>query len=278
MDNIRLIALDLDGTLLDSQKQLSRKNAAALEQAAAMGIAIVPTTGRFFKGMPEVIQALPYLRYAITMNGAEIYDVKRQIALSREEIPVAQAVALMDYLDDYPVIYDCYMDSRGWMTASMQEQAEQFTDNPHYQKMLRTLRTPVPGLKTFLLERNRSVQKVQFFVKDLQLREWLMQELPQRFPALSVSSSLENNVEINSANATKGYALQTLATELGLSLSQTMAIGDGLNDLSMICTAGIGVAMGNACPAVKAAAKAHTTSCDEDGVAAAIAQYCLNAT
>lgn len=278
MHDIRLIALDLDGTLLDSQKQLSRKNAAALEQVSATGIVIVPTTGRFFKGMPEAIQALPYLHYAITMNGAEIYDVKRQIAISREEIPVAQAVALMRYLDNYPVIYDCYMGSWGWMTASMQEQTEQFTDNPHYRKMLRTLRTPVPELKTFLLEQNRNVQKVQFFVKDLQLREQLMQELPKRFPNLSVSSSLENNVEINSANANKGYALQTLAAKLELSLSQTMAIGDGLNDLSMIRTAGIGIAMENACPAVKAAANVHTTSCDADGVAAAIVQYCLHAT
>ena len=73
----RLIALDLDGTLLNSEKQLTEENARALADAAAQGIWIVPTTGRFFDGMPQVIRELPYLRYAITINGAQVMDSHR---------------------------------------------------------------------------------------------------------------------------------------------------------------------------------------------------------
>lgn len=69
-DQIRLIAFDLDGTLLNSDKILTQRNKAALERAAEKGILIVPTTGRLFKGMPAEIRQFPFLRYAITINGA----------------------------------------------------------------------------------------------------------------------------------------------------------------------------------------------------------------
>ena len=72
--DIRIVALDLDGTLLDSEKRLSEVNRVALEAAARRGIAIVPTTGRFFGAMPEPVRNLPFVRYAITINGAQVYD------------------------------------------------------------------------------------------------------------------------------------------------------------------------------------------------------------
>jgi hypothetical protein len=76
MHKIGLIALDLDGTLLDSRKNLSQENLAALQRAADLNIQIVPTTGRFYMGMPEKIRDLSFVRYAITINGAEVLDVK----------------------------------------------------------------------------------------------------------------------------------------------------------------------------------------------------------
>ena len=85
--DIRIIALDLDGTLLDSQKRLSEANRAALAAAAEKGILVVPTTGRFFGMMPAVVRDLPFVRYAITVNGAEVYDRVEDKVIAREEIP-----------------------------------------------------------------------------------------------------------------------------------------------------------------------------------------------
>ena len=184
--------------------------------------------------------------------------------------PLAQAVQIMEYLDTLPVIYDCFMENWGWMTKGMQDSALEFAPDRHYLNMLREFRTPVPELKAYLLERGKDVQKIQLFTKDMRLRQSLLRELEQRFADLSVSSSVVNNVEINNIHANKGEALQQLADYLQLGISQTMAFGDGLNDCSMIRQAGIGVAMGNACPEVKAAADQMTKSCDEDGVATAI--------
>lgn len=275
MPDIRLIALDLDGTLLNSDKQLTQQNAQALACAAARGIEIVPTTGRFFSGMPEIIRSLPYLHYAITINGAAVYDVRQDADIARAEIPLPLAVEIMRYLDTLPVIYDCYMNNWGWMTRAMQLRADAFASDEHYLRMIRNLRTPVDDLKSYLLETGRDVQKIQLFLTDPALRLTLLRQLGGQFEGLCVSSSVPNNIEINSTDANKGEALRKLAAHLGLDISQTMAIGDGLNDLSMLRAAGIGVAMENACPEAKQAADYVTGSCDESGVAAAIRRFCL---
>ena len=274
MPDIRLITLDLDGTLLNSKKELSPENAAALQWAAAQGIEIVPTTGRFYGGMPEVIRNLPYLHYAITINGAQVYDVRNDVGIAKAEIPVERAVELMAWLDQFPVIYDCFMDNWGWMTRSLQEKADEFAPNEHYAKMLKELRTPVDELKAFLTERGHDIQKSQFFAKDMDLRARLMEEIPQRFPGLIVSSAVVNNVEINDRNAHKGNAIRQLAQHLGLEMSQVLAFGDGSNDITMLQEAGIGVCMENGLDSVKAIADYITDSCDEDGVAKAIYRFC----
>ena len=275
MSDIRIIALDLDGTLLNSRKELTPGCRAALDRAAAAGIEIVPTTGRYFGGMPEVIRALPYLHYAITVNGAQVYDIRRDAVVYRAELPCAQAVAIMQAFDDESIDYDCYMDNQGWITRSVWERAAEFGPDEHYFHMVRTLRKPVDDLKRFVLERGGSVQKVQAFTWDMPLRRRMLDTLAERFESIAISSSVVNNIEVNHADANKGAALLRLAEYLGLDRSQTAAFGDGLNDVSMIADAGIGIAMANACQEVAACADRVTAGCDEDGVAAGIETWCL---
>ena len=275
MPKVRIIALDLDGTLLNSQKELTPACRDALDRAAAAGIEIVPTTGRFFGGMPEAIRELPYLRYAITINGAQVYDIRKDAVIYRAELPAGQAVEIMRSLDALPVIYDCYQDNWGWMTRDMWERCGDYVPDEHYFKMVRELRTPVDDLKRTLTERGRGVQKIQFFTWDMPLRERLLRELEDQFENIAVSTSVKNNVEINNADANKGAALLSLAKYLGIDRRETAAFGDGLNDLSMIEAAGAGIAMENAHPDVKACANFLTESCDADGVAKGIDKYCL---
>ena len=223
--------------------------------------------------MPEVIRSLPYLHYAITINGAAVYDVRCDADIARAEIPLPLAVEIMRYLDTLPVIYDCYMNNWGWMTRTMWEKAEKFAPHAHYLRMIRELRQPVPELKAHLLETGHDVQKIQFFVQDMKLHEELLQSLPIQFPEAAVSTSVSNNIEINDLHANKGEAIGKLAEYLGSDISETMSFGDDLNDLSMIKAAGIGVAMANACSEVLAAADEMTLDCDHDGVAAGIGKF-----
>ena len=276
MHKFGIIALDLDGTLLNSNKELTAGNLAALQRAANAGIAIVPTTGRFYGGMPDVIRELPFVRYVITVNGAEVADLKTGDVIYKAEIPWQQAVEIMTLLDEYPVIYDCYQENTAWMTAEQKKDIDRIVSSPHYRKMLHELRQPVPELKAVLRERKRGVQKVQLFTDRPELRSRLMQELPKRFENLCVSSSVSDNVEINQSRANKGEALYALAAHLGVPREATISFGDGLNDLSMLRDAGVGVAMANAEEEAKTAADWITLSCDEDGVAYGINKFCFN--
>lgn len=274
MADIRLIALDLDGTLLASDKSLPEKNRRALEKAAEKGILIVPTTGRFYNAMPEVVRSLPFVKYVITMNGAEVLDIAKGGAIARAEIPNELALEICDFFEGRPLIYDCYMKGGAFMTSSMREEAERYTTSPHYVGMIRTLRKPVPFLPDYIRGEGCGVQKMQCLTTDHAYLKTLMAELKERFPALSVTSSIPDNIELNIAEANKGGALRKMSAALGIPMEQMMSFGDGLNDLSMIEAAGVGVAMANSIPEVLSAADYITTDNDSCGVAAAIEKYC----
>jgi len=281
LNDIRIVALDLDGTLLDSQKHLSAANCAALERVAEKGILVVPTTGRFFGMMPPAVRDLPFVRYAITVNGAQVYDRETDTAIVREEIPLETALGIMEILDRYDVIYDCYRQNWGWMTAALQEKAADYATNEHYLKMVREFRKPVPELKAHLraTAADGNVQKVMLFARNegtgnrergVGVLTEIRAELAAKFPEIKVTSSTWNNLELNSAAAHKGNALKRFAEHLGLTLGNCMAFGDGMNDFTMVEAAGVGVAMDNADPEVKRVAKIVTKSNDEDGVAAVL--------
>ena len=276
---IRVIALDLDGTLLDSAKRLSEANRAALEYAAAKGALIVPTTGRFFGMMPPAVRDLPFVRYAITINGAQVYDRVADTAIVRDEIPVEMALELMRLLDGYDVIYDCYRLNWGWMTESLQAKAVDYATDAHYLKMIREFRRPVPELKAHIAATaaEGDVQKVMLFARNAPegeaVTKAIAEDVGKRFPSIKVTASTWNNLEFNIATAHKGNALRRFAEHLGLTLANCMALGDGMNDLTMIEAAGVGVAMANAHPKVLAAADWVSPSNDEDGVAAAIRKF-----
>jgi Cof subfamily protein (haloacid dehalogenase superfamily) len=279
--DIKIIALDLDGTLLDSQKCLSEENRRALEEAASRGVLIVPTTGRFFGMMPQSIRDLPFVRYAITINGAQVYDRETDKAIVREEIPLNMALDLIRLLDGYDVIYDCYRSNWGWMTHSLQEKAEDYATDAHYIKMVREFRHSVPDLKAHLeaTVSEGDVQKVMLFARNTPGSETVTRAIAdaisEKFPLIKTTSSTWNNLELNIKTAHKGNSLKRFAEHLGYTLENCMALGDGTNDLSMIEAAGLGVAMSNAHPLVLAAADYVTVSNDENGVAKAIKEFVL---
>lgn len=271
--DIRVIALDLDGTLLNSQKLISPADYDALARAAERGVHIVPTTGRFYDAMPEVVRQLPFVRYAITVNGAEVYDAADKKVLHRAELEPEQALEVYRYFSSLPGICDCYVEGWGYMERSHYGRIDEFSraSAPYVCKMLKELRTPIDGMEDFI--RTRRVQKLMVFFQDMERRALELERVAARFPDYIVTSSIVNNIEVNAPQASKGEALRRLCAHLGLGVEQAMSFGDGSNDLSMIRAAGVGVAMANAYDGLKQAADFVTLSCDEGGVAHAIDKF-----
>ena len=116
---------------------------------------------------------------------------------------------------------------------------------------------------------------MQMFFLDIDQRNQQLEEVPVRFPEILATTSVRNNIELNSQKANKGAALEFLANYLGVPVSQTMGFGDGLNDRHMLQAAGCGVAMANGAESIRAIADFVTRSCDEDGVAYAIEKFCF---
>lgn len=275
MEGIKIIALDLDGTLLDSQKHLSEENRRALEMAAAKGIEIVPTTGRIYAIVPEAVRELPFINYAVTVNGAEVYDVKNHRVIAKNELSWQKAVEIMAYLDGFDVVYDCYQNGGGYMTKAHWDKVGNYLTSAYFKEIYAKTRIPVPELKAYLRELGQGVQKLQFCTTDQALRAFLLADLKTRFDGIAVSTALPYNGEVNDEKGHKGGALQKLCQHLGCTMENVMALGDGLNDVTMLQMAGISVAMENAAPEVKAVAKYVTGKNDESGVAQAIRKFCL---
>ena len=265
-----IIAMDLDGTVLNGDKKMTERTLKALEAAAESGIWIVPATGRILKGLPEEMLALPWIRYMILANGAMVWDRETESCLYRAEISLETGLEVFHWLDGFQVIYDCYQENQGWMTATMWEQAEIYAPSPFYLQHIRTLRKPVPDLKEHVRRSGKSLQKIQAFCRTAEVQREVLAKTAERFPELAVSTSVTRNAEINDGRANKGAALSALAERLGIPMEKTAAFGDGTNDLSMIRAAGAGIAMANADESIKAAADRTTADNESDGVGIAV--------
>ncbi len=264
---VKLIAFDLDGTILRDDKSLSARSLRALSAAHERGTLIVPATGRIYKGVPAPLREAAFARYFITINGALVYDALRDAALYRAELPNELTLRLMEHMDTLDVLYDCYKDNWGYVSRALYERAGDYISDRGILALFYRSRTPVEDLKAFLRADGGSVQKTQMHFADMGAKQRELETLPALFPEVAVTTSVPSNIEINIRAANKGDALRALCAALEIPLEETLAFGDGTNDLSMIRAAGIGVAMGNAAFSVKAAADTVCDDNEHDGLA-----------
>lgn len=272
--SIKLIALDLDGTLLTTDKRITARTRAAIEECEKRGIQIVPATGRAMRAVPAEILELPGVRYGIFTNGASVWDIREEKSIAAQYIDWQTTLKAIEILEQYPMLYDLYIEGRGICEAQFLERLEEFGVPPENCRIIRSSRQPVPNLIAYLKEFHPPVQKINLIFREKAVKAEVRRELSQ-IDALSVTSSLPWNLEVNAQGATKGGGLERLRTHLNISREETMAFGDGENDLPMLQAAGLGIAMENGADFLKKQADIITLTNDRDGVAAAIEQYAL---
>ena len=193
----------------------------------------------------DYIMELDFIRYYILINGAQVYDAQEDKVLVSADISNDLAISLMDHAEEIGAYYDCYKDNRGVMNQAMYDYLDPVMPDANYRAYMRSVRTPVADLRTYLRTDGGNVQKVQYFFSDLSERAHQLEVLNGLFPGIKATSSLSTNIEINSVDAGKGPALEKLCACLGFSAENAMAFGDGTNDLDMLIAAGVGVAMSN---------------------------------
>lgn len=242
--SFKLIALDLDGTLLNRRHEISDENRKAIAEAVEKGVQIVISTGRHVKSCNDYAGSLQLTSYFVAVNGSEIWDPSGNLL---ERTPLQR-----DYIQTMWELCDQH-GAHFWAMTPELEFRDGFPDEIAEREWL----------------------KFGFHVDDQEVREKILTEL-RKNKQLEISNSSPSNIEVNALGINKANALKKVCDRLGISMDQMLAVGDSLNDLAMIKAAGCGVAMGNAQELVKESADWVTDTNEADGVAKAIRHWVLN--
>lgn len=276
MHTIRVLGLDLDGTVFDSHKRISPRTMAAMRAAIQKGVVVLPATGRPVTGVPEEFLHLEGVRYALTSNGATVTELATGRRIVELTFNAETALKVYDILRQFNSALSIFIDGKSYTAPDNMEKMVEFSP-PELRPYLRDSRIPVEDMHRFLREHRRGIEKFSVLYPDYSTRDAAKASVLARCD-VEATASLGANLELNAPGVTKGRALVALAEALGYTAANVMACGDSDNDLAMIRMAGLGVAMGNAQPEVLAAADAVVADNDHDGVAEAIETYILHNT
>ena len=266
MAEIKLIASDLDGTLLTSKKELTERAYNLLEKLSEKGIYFVPSTGRAYESVPECIRNLPFIKYVITSNGAAIYDAEEKKFIKNNFLPPEAVDITLEILKEKNVIIETFKEGRAFTDRKVYENLSDYGITGGHAKYVLTTRNPVENIIEEIINNKHCLENINLIFNNEEVRMEVMEKLKEKGHA-SVTTSAHNNIEVTSHNATKASALKELCSILNIERENVIAFGDSDNDMDMIMFAGIGVAMGNGDEHIKNNADIITEDCDNYGVA-----------
>lgn len=261
----RLVALDLDDTLLDRDLVFSPRTRRVIRQVMDAGVMVTLATGRMFQSALPYSQELGLTLPLICYQGALIKDPVSREVLFHQAVPLEAARQVIQIVRRWGLHVNAYVDDNLYVEKATPE-AER------YVRIARVSLHPVGDLLAFLKEPPTKL----VIVSDEPIIAKVMGELKAVFgETLYITESLPIFCEIAHPGCNKGTALAMLASHLGVAQEETVAVGDGLNDLEMVEWAGLGVAMGNAPLEVRSAARIVTGTIKEDGAARALEEIFL---
>ncbi len=267
LDQIKLIALDLDGTTL-TREGLTRRTRETLEEAINRGFEVVIATGRPYVALPEKVLNIIGLKHIIISNGAHIVDLKGRFLYSNyvDREAILPICALMEK-SPFPV--EVFTEGAAFVDQRLYDElAEKGSTFMSAKYVLRT-RRPVPDIYEFWRENSERIENINIHFEFQEDRHRMWERFGE-FQGITVTSSQHNNIEIGGATTSKATALAHLCREKGISMENVMAFGDSPNDCTMLRDAGFGVAMANGVEEIKELADFITLSNDEEGVCYAI--------
>ena len=274
---IRMIGLDMDGTLLTTEKELTEHTREVLREAIDRGVVVLPATGRPLAGIPEEVLKFPGVRYAVASNGARIVDLKESRVLYEDLVPYETGRRVLEICSRYDSMLEIYYDGVGYAEEEKLKHLDEYVPRLPMARYIASSRRPVADVRAMHEERKAPTDKVQALFRTTEECKKAWKEVEKEIPDIEITGALSNNIEVNAKGVNKGRGLMILGELLGIHREEIMAVGDGSNDIAMLREAGLGVAMENATDEVKAAADVITLSNDQEGAAAAIEKYVLQA-
>lgn len=268
---IKVLCTDLDGTLLRSDKTISEYTVNVLREAINSGITLVPVTGRHLGGIPSEIMDLD-IKYAITSNGASLYDIKNNCIIRECVLPDETLRSLLPVFEELDIMADIFTCSEAFTDPRNLDILNDVDASDAVKHYIRNSRTITDRIIDFYYSEKPAVEKLTVNFRKTadgyKNRDRLI-EILSTYSGLSCVTGGANNIEITSASATKGCCITYLSEMLNIPLSEFAAMGDTENDTSMLTTAGISIAMANADEPLKKISR-YITEYDNDNNGAAI--------
>lgn len=267
-----IIAVDLDGTLLNTKKDISDANAQAVKSAVESGMKFVIATGRTFEAAKQYYNRLGLNTPVIACNGGYVYDPQNKEVIYGKHMEKTDLLRVFELVEEqglYCQYYtaDCiYTKELDFLTKEWAERNEKLKEEDRAN--IRIVEDPVG----FAKNTKENIYKILVMDRDAEKIKGLRAKL-EGFENLEIVTSVSKGIDIMSKGVTKGAGIRILSGLYDCPMENIMAIGDNDNDLSMIEAAGTGVAMGNASEHIKKAADFTTLENDMDGVKFAIEKF-----
>ena len=270
LEKIKILAFDLDGTLLDDRGKLSDGNRAALMRAMEKGYHVVIATGRVFAALAKDVISSPGIRYAVTSNGARITDLEKGEAIYENLLTEENVRSVLPWMQDEDIMLEIFFDNKVVAPKDKLAHVEDFgVVSEKSRNYTLSTREPVDDIMKLVEDNIDRLENINILFGDQEKRIRFLKEV-QQVEGVTAVSSLPHNIEIGGATTSKARALDELAGILGYASENIMSFGDSTNDTEMVRHAGIGVAMGNAVEELLDTADYITLTNDDDGVAFAL--------
>lgn len=261
---IRLVAVDVDGTLVTADQRVLPRVRNAVQLAVDHGIQLVLCTGRSAGECWYVLEQLPQIRYAVTYTGSMVQDLKTGAVLYHCPLQADDLRIIYDRLRQYDGLWSLFADGKVYNPRAQMAQFGRY-----YPEELRELfehsHTYVDDMDRLIAERTEPVEKVyiSYCSKEESVRA---RAAAAKLPYYATGAGFAD-LEVMNPATNKGLALGALAETLGIAQSEVLAIGDSSNDAAMLAYAGVGVAMANGEEELKKRADRIAPSNEEGGVA-----------
>lgn len=273
---IRMVGMDLDGTLFTNDKKITEHTRKILKKTIEQGVVALAATGRPESGLPRELLEVPGISYALTSNGARIIRLPSRQVVYQQLIPwdvALQAIHMMQTWEH--CVWEVYFDGKVYVEDGEYHFLYHEDMSPALIEYIHKSRIFQKDLLGKIEREHIGLEKIHMVFEETSWRDEKLKELQEAFPQLDVSCATTFNMEINSALAGKGNGLLALGKILGISREEIMACGDAENDWDMLKKAGFSVVMENGNEATRKLADFVTRSNEEEGVAWALEQFVL---
>lgn len=273
-NNYRVIALDMDGTVLNDQKKITERTRLAIHRALASGKEVVFCTGRSYAEMYEYLDEFPDMHYLCLESGALIYDHHQNKPLQMSFIDPGDVQMIEKAISGRDILVQIFSEGRALLKEHQLHRLERYHISA-YQELYKHCVTEVEDVFGSITSSRSNVEKINLFHTSPEERELTRNALVSlQLPVTLVDSEI-TSLECSPPGISKAVGLKHLCRILGITMEQVIMVGDADNDLSALKAAGLSVSMGNALPHVKDVCDIQTADNNHDGCAQIIETYFL---